>query len=179
MSGVMHDLAPDSAAQARHEPDELTHLRRYSNYLTPRTGFMSADTWAVIATYVRNLLVNWLVLVPYFALALLVPMLADDLLPIIPATSASLTVFTFIGGACLIFSIAAIGASLPSVNPPDTPRTFGSCARRRGRHSSSRSCCRCSPAAPRWRARGSSTTVRRAPATRRSSRHGCRTVHAG
>jgi len=124
MSGVMHDLAPDCTAKARHEPEEVTHLRRYSNYLTPRTGFMSADTWAVISTYVRNLLVNWLVLVPYFALALLVPMLADDLLPIIPATSAWLTVFTCIGGACLVFSIAAIGASLPSVNPPDTAGTF-------------------------------------------------------
>jgi hypothetical protein len=124
MAGVMHDLAPESIAQARHEPDELTHLRRYSNYLTPRTGFMSADTWAVVATYVRNLLVNWLVLVPYFVLALLMPMLADDLLPVMPATSMWLTVFTAIGGTCLIFSIAAIGASLPSVNPPDITRAF-------------------------------------------------------
>jgi hypothetical protein len=124
IAGVMHDLAPESTAKAPHEPEEITHLRRYSNYLTPRTGFMSADTWAVIATYVRNLLVNWLVLVPYFALALLVPMLADDLLPIIPASSAWLTAFTSIGGMCLIVSIAAIGASLPSVNPPDAARTF-------------------------------------------------------
>jgi len=124
MTGVMHDLAPESTAKARHEPEEVTHLRRYSNYLTPRTGFMSADTWAVIATCVRNLLVNWLVLVPYFALALLMPMLADDLLPIMPATSVWLTAFTSIGGFCLIFSIAAIGASLPSVNPPDTNRTY-------------------------------------------------------
>jgi len=117
ISGVMHDLAPECSARTPHEPEEITHLRRYSNYLTPRTGFMSADTWAVIATYVRNLLVNWLVLVPYFALALLVPMLADDLLPIIPATSAWLTAFTSVGGVCLIVAIAAIGASLPTVNP--------------------------------------------------------------
>ncbi len=124
IAGVMHDLAPESTGKAPHEPEEITHLRRYSNYLTPRTGFMSADTWAVIATYVRNLLVNWLVLVPYFALALLLPMLADDLLPVVPATSGWLTAFTAIGGVCLIVSIAAIGASLPSVNPPDVPRTF-------------------------------------------------------
>ena len=124
MSGVMHDLAPECSARTPHEPEEITHLRRYSNYLTPRTGFMSADTWAVIATYVRNLLVNWLVLVPYFALALLMPMLADDLLPIIPATSAWLTAFTSIGSVCLIVAIAAIGASLPSVNPPDVAQTF-------------------------------------------------------
>ena len=124
IAGVMHDLAPESTAGVPHEPEEITHLRRYSNYLTPRTGFMSADTWAVIATYVRNLLVNWLVLVPYFVLALLMPMLADDLLPIIPPLSVWLTVFTSIGGVCLIFSIAAIGASLPSVNPPEATRTL-------------------------------------------------------
>jgi hypothetical protein len=120
IAGVMEDLAPESTVEKPHESEEITHLRRYSNYLTPRTGLMSADTWAVVATYVRNLLVNWLVLVPYFVLALLVPMLADDLLPKLPRTSLALSLFTSVGAFGLIFSIAAIGASLPTINPPDT-----------------------------------------------------------
>ena len=50
----------------RHSADEewpqIRWLRAYSEYLTPRAGLMSADTWTGIALYIRNLLVNWLVI---------------------------------------------------------------------------------------------------------------------
>jgi hypothetical protein len=39
-------------------------LRSYSNYLTPQLGLMSADTWAIAAVYLRNLVLNWLVILP-------------------------------------------------------------------------------------------------------------------
>ncbi|PYJ70325.1 MAG: hypothetical protein DME76_05935, partial [Verrucomicrobia bacterium] len=54
-------------------PDPIFHLRRYSNYLTPRVGFFSQDTWTGIATYVRNLLLIQLMLVPVLAIILLFP----------------------------------------------------------------------------------------------------------
>jgi hypothetical protein len=50
---------------------EIAWLRSYSNYLTPRTGLLSADTWAAIALYVRNLMLNWLVILPALCLFLL------------------------------------------------------------------------------------------------------------
>ena len=53
------------------EPPELSWLRAYSNYLTPRVGVGSADAWAALAIYARNLLLNWLVLIPVLCLALL------------------------------------------------------------------------------------------------------------
>ena len=46
----------------------IEHLRRFSNYLAPRTGLMSADTWTMWATWIRNALfiqvsaVTWLAL---------------------------------------------------------------------------------------------------------------------
>lgn len=49
------------------EPAPLRHLRDYSNYLTPRLGLFSADTWTAAALVVRNLLLNWLVLLPALA----------------------------------------------------------------------------------------------------------------
>jgi len=52
------------------EPSEIAWLRSYSNYLTPRTGILSADTWAAISLYVRNLTLNWLVILPALCLAL-------------------------------------------------------------------------------------------------------------
>lgn len=46
------------------EPAPLRHLRRHSNYLAPRQGFLSADVWVLWATYLRNFLLNQLVLLP-------------------------------------------------------------------------------------------------------------------
>ena len=57
------------------EPKPLRHLRNFSNYLNPKLGFTSADTWTLVATVIRNLLLNWLVLLPFAAAALIVPQL--------------------------------------------------------------------------------------------------------
>src|SRR5438067_2488041 len=46
------------------EPPNLAWLRTYSNYLTPKLGIISADAWAVASLYVRNLVLNWLVILP-------------------------------------------------------------------------------------------------------------------
>jgi hypothetical protein len=53
------------------EPSEVSYLREYSNYLTPRLGLLSADTWTLLAAYPRNLLLNWLVIVPLVMSAVL------------------------------------------------------------------------------------------------------------
>ena len=53
------------------EPPELSWLRAYSNYLTPRVGIGSANSWTAVAIYVRNLILNWLVIIPVLCLALL------------------------------------------------------------------------------------------------------------
>ena len=50
------------------EPDALSvravrFLREYSNYLTPQSGVFTADTWTMIAIWVRNTLLNQAVLV--------------------------------------------------------------------------------------------------------------------
>src|SRR5204863_7731188 len=55
------------------EPEEIRHLREYSNYVTPKLGLTSADTWTLLATYVRNLFLNWRVFLPAIAVALVVP----------------------------------------------------------------------------------------------------------
>lgn len=54
----------------------IRFLREYSNYLTPRTGFFSADTWTMIGIFVRNALLNQVIIVSLLAAALLGPRLA-------------------------------------------------------------------------------------------------------
>jgi hypothetical protein len=67
------DKAKDDDSDPESAP--IRHLRRYSNYLTPKLGFTSADTWTVVATVVRNIFLNWLMLIPILAAVLMVPRL--------------------------------------------------------------------------------------------------------
>jgi hypothetical protein len=53
------------------EPPEISWLRAYSNYLTPRLGIFSADAWTAVAIFVRNLILNWLIIIPVVSIALL------------------------------------------------------------------------------------------------------------
>lgn len=46
------------------EPKPLYHLRQFSNYLSPQLSFFSADSWALVAIYLRNLFGNQLFLLP-------------------------------------------------------------------------------------------------------------------
>src|SRR2546425_10510790 len=63
VSGVEQELPSEHPDYLlKPEPEAITHLRSYSNYLTPKLGLLSADTWTLIAIVVRNLVVNWLVL---------------------------------------------------------------------------------------------------------------------
>ena len=57
----------------RTERPEVHFLRDYSNYLTPRRGLMSVDFWAFVGTYLRNTLLNQLILILLLLTLLLVP----------------------------------------------------------------------------------------------------------
>ena len=87
------------------EPPELRGLRVYSNYLTPKLGVLSADTWALAALYVRNLLLNWVVYLPLIVAVILLPICAQSVL-----TAAVLwppiVHQSFMGLACLLLVLA-------------------------------------------------------------------------
>ena len=73
---------PESVTEP--EPRQLSHLRKYSNYLTPRLGLFSADTWVLVAMYSRNLALNWLVFAPILFALFAVPRLHTALLILNP-----------------------------------------------------------------------------------------------
>jgi hypothetical protein len=88
------------------EPNPIRHLRRYSNYLTPKVGLMNADTWSIASMYVRNLLLNLLVLIPLLIGALLVPHLLLSLLPLLNVFSTtSLFAFGYLLLVCACFCV--------------------------------------------------------------------------
>ncbi len=51
--------------------DPIHHLRLFSNYLTPRKGALSADTWRAITMISRNLVLTWLILLPLLVTAVI------------------------------------------------------------------------------------------------------------
>ena len=54
---------PDGSKSAQNE-DPIHHLRLFSNYLTPRRGVFSGDTWRAAVVITRNLVLTWLVCLP-------------------------------------------------------------------------------------------------------------------
>lgn len=110
ISDVQDELNMRSAS--RPEPDEIAHLRSYSNYMSPRASLFSTDTWALIGVYLRNLVLNWSVIVPLLAAFLLVPRLLVVLLQQSrPADALYLVVAAGLFG---LFSITCINLMRPS-----------------------------------------------------------------
>ncbi len=84
IDGVVDDL--NKAADGKKiEADPLWYLRSYTSYLNPRLGLFSADTWTLVSTYLRNLLLNWLVLVPLFWALVMTPKIGLSLARMLPS----------------------------------------------------------------------------------------------
>jgi hypothetical protein len=75
IENVIPHLRPDAPAVPEGALDPIRHLREYNNYLSPKPGAFSADTWTLVATVARNMLLNWMVFVPLLLAALMAPRL--------------------------------------------------------------------------------------------------------
>ncbi|HYW06635.1 MAG TPA: patatin-like phospholipase family protein [Longimicrobium sp.] len=85
---VLEELARESDGPVRSEPTPVHHLRTYSNYMAPKQGLFSADTWTLGATVIRNLLLNWLVVLPALAAVLMIPIFCSLVVASPPTGSA-------------------------------------------------------------------------------------------
>ena len=61
-------LHPDTSWKS-----SIDHLRRYSNYLSPKVGFFSADTWSMASIWLRNALLIQVTVALAIAAVLLAP----------------------------------------------------------------------------------------------------------
>jgi hypothetical protein len=113
---VIRKLASMTEESFAPEQAPVKHLRAYSNYLSPRLGFLSFDTWALAATVLRNMLLNWMVLIPAFAAVLLIPVLSWRTLLLGPADIDSPTLWTLAVSGLLLGALATayVGFDLPS-----------------------------------------------------------------
>jgi len=72
---VVPRLGRNAPPPAEGAPHPIEHLRAYNSYLSPRRGAFSTDLWTLVATILRNIVLNWLVLIPLVVFAVLVPRL--------------------------------------------------------------------------------------------------------
>ena len=113
-AAVFCDLfAPPEEATLDPEPQAVRRLRQFSHYLNPQTGMFSADTWTLPATVLRNMLLNWQVLVPALAAMLLLPRVHVSLAN--KAVDSLLFPFAAIGFVLAILAVGKMRFSLPSM----------------------------------------------------------------
>jgi hypothetical protein len=62
-SQVIDQLGAAAPTSGDPEPQPIRHLREYTSYLSPRYGF-TLDTLTLFAIVVRNMILNWMILVP-------------------------------------------------------------------------------------------------------------------
>ncbi len=87
------------------EPKEVTFLRSYSNYLTPRTGIFSTDTLAAVATYLRNLILNLSIVLLCLTVVLLLPRLTAWAGRTLQAEPTALLAFTALALGVAVFMV--------------------------------------------------------------------------
>ncbi len=119
---------PETSADP--SPQVIRHLREYTAYLAPQLG-LSLDVWALLTIALRNLLINWLMLVPLLLFMITLPFLLIFALP--EFHDCIMWLHTAGGGAVsgllahsalylALFALALVGAvasgrALPSYRP--------------------------------------------------------------
>lgn len=121
LAEVQAQLKPRAAGpgESACEAPEITWLRRYSNYLAPRLGLLSADSMTLVATWVRNVLLNLVILVALLgACCLLARLLLGFAMPLIDnhgdeSGYAAAWVAFFLFPTAVSFNLSGIGQRGP------------------------------------------------------------------
>ena len=110
---VIKRLSQKPQSVLQPEPEPIRHLRAYGNYLSPRHGLASADTWTLVAIIARNLLLNWLVFIPLLTAVIMIPRLYVSALTQSQRASwiPGLIVISILGK---LMAIAYLAGTLPS-----------------------------------------------------------------
>ena len=124
LAGVAEALRRKPQSPQEIEPNPVTHLRMYSNYLSPRLGLLSADSWTLVGTYLRNLILNWLVLVPFLLALLAIPLLYRALVRTRPAVEF-IAACVALGSLLLLTNLTYLHLCRPSLRKLRPPETWG------------------------------------------------------
>ncbi len=112
------DFSPVEQALGNHtyeigkpaEPAAIRWLRQYADYLTPQVGWLSPDTGAMVGTWLRNVILNFIVIVLFLLAIILLPwvlaLFNSEVLLRYPAWTFS------IGGFLIALATVAMGRNM-------------------------------------------------------------------
>ncbi|MEK7830610.1 MAG: hypothetical protein AAB401_05955 [Acidobacteriota bacterium] len=103
------------------EPEPIAYLRQYSNYMSPKLGLLSADTWTLVAIFLRNLLLNWSVLLPLLMAILVIPRLGMSVAHWAGASESLFKILFWLGVSCGTLPIAYVIVCRPGSGSKATP----------------------------------------------------------
>jgi hypothetical protein len=121
-NAVLEALAGAVQVERQVEPEPLRRVRMLARYMNPEMGALSADSWTLATTILRNLLLNWVVLLPLLGAALLLPRVYKEAISafyIPPDTTAAATwlaptLVLFGSIVCLAVVLGFVALNLPS-----------------------------------------------------------------
>jgi hypothetical protein len=109
---VIRAMAGENATtSADPEPRTIRHLRDYTSFLAPKLG-LSLDTWALAAIVLRNLLVNWMMMVPLLVALVALPQFVRYAM--IGAAGKSQTCLLVLASICFLVSAITAAVRMPS-----------------------------------------------------------------
>ncbi|HYP25641.1 MAG TPA: hypothetical protein VE262_02895 [Blastocatellia bacterium] len=115
LQGVAEDIIHEKP-KTKIVPDAepVQHMREYGSFVTPKFSLLSADVWTFVTIYFRNLMLNWLVIIPLMLAALAFPRFYLSLLWERPTGKVSFVIFVL---AILLsgLSVAYMAINRPSV----------------------------------------------------------------
>lgn len=113
---VQNALTPHKyAVNQRSEPPVVHWLRLYSNYLTPHTGLVSGDTWAMLGTWMRNTMLNQTIFGLVFLCVL--ALCQSALLPLVNNPDRDGSLPLILGGAILLFASLSMAINVTQEAP--------------------------------------------------------------
>lgn len=111
-------LATPSGDPLTPEAAPVQHLRLFSRYLSPHRGVFTADLWTLIATMLRNMLLNWMMILPFIAAMMIVPLLAASIVGHPPTGERTIrigfTLLMLLAFVCAVTGVWFVHAHRPS-----------------------------------------------------------------
>jgi len=97
-----------------NNPASIEHLRKYSRYLAPQSGFFSADSWVIATIWIRNTLLLQLMLACFLGALLTMPRLLEQIFVHSPTI-----VMTVVSVIATVFAIVRSCSYLKALGPKD------------------------------------------------------------
>lgn len=106
-------LAEQRLAPKDPEPQPVRCLRDFTSYLAPQWSLFSGDTWTIITTYLRNVSLNWTMLIPIAMAMAALPLVDAGFMKALADSIYSARIFLLLASVTLVLALTLVALALP------------------------------------------------------------------